>query len=313
VSSVSAAAKRASSQELASRALGDSALERQFAVTRRAVKQNLWTMVRLTPGDTLSLPYVLTSGAPPSSTREVVTALRARPLASASILAIIGLAATGLVLGIRRLPRGQAQRAPPGLLLFVLAVPVVHFALAVTLIAMSAQVWYWLPLLVGTVFGLALAASAQRLLARVVEFGFASVAIVGLVYTCALVLATGGLRSDYRGQSWLNGMYETAGFLAEHPDADQMLVGSFNSGLLGYVAPTRVVNLDGLANDWAFLEVARQRRIFEYLRANEFTHIAEIGHIELVMGRIGMPLSADTKVVFRSSVGGSFVFSLPGP
>ena len=65
------------------------------------------------------------------------------------------------------------------------------------------------------------------------------------------------------------------------PDA---VIGSWNAGELGYFAPQRVVNLDGLANDGDYLDFIRAAGdVRDYLEAEGITYIADYNGPNLTM------------------------------
>jgi hypothetical protein len=266
-------------------------------------------MARHTPGDLLSLPYVIESRTGPELRAEVVGTLRRQPLTTGLILAAVGLLALVFRAGVRRVPLGEPERPPAGLLLFLLGVPAFHFVLVVFTISEFAQLWYWLPLVVAGALAVALLGDRLPRVRPALEVGLAFFALTGLLYPVALLLATGGMGEDYRGNLWINGMHESAQFLEALPNRDEILVGSYNAGILGYVTTARVINLDGLANDWEYLDLATRGLAHEYVRDEGFTHIADFGKIAVVLKRLHLS-PAQVEVLFRSKVGASFVLKL---
>lgn len=302
-STVSAAAKQNHTQHVAAQHGG------RLTAARIGAEKHARMMARHTPGDALSLPYVIEARTSPEFRSEVWKTLRQHPVSTALLLGGVGLLAIGFRILMARVPPGEPERPGIGLLLFLLCVPVLHFAIVVLLISEFAQLWYWLPLLVGGAVALALLASRVPLARPVLESGLAFLAVMGLVYPITLLLATGGMNEDYRGNLWINGMHESAQFLETLPNRDEILVGSYNSGILGYVASARVVNLDGLANDWEYFDLATRGLSHQYVRDEGFTHIADFGRIAVVLQRLRLkPEQVD--ILFESRAGASFVLEL---
>ncbi|MEJ2745638.1 MAG: hypothetical protein P8123_08165, partial [bacterium] len=51
-------------------------------------------------------------------------------------------------------------------------------------------------------------------------------------------------------------------------------IGSFNSGILAYYCPQRVINLDGVVNGAAYKAIT-EGRIFSYMRDEKISHLVE--------------------------------------
>jgi len=78
-------------------------------------------------------------------------------------------------------------------------------------------------------------------------------------------------RSGIRG--WQIDMYRAAIWVKEHVPKEAR-IGSFNSGILAYYCPQRVINLDGVVNGSAFRAV-REGKIFSYVREQGIGYIVE--------------------------------------
>jgi hypothetical protein len=82
------------------------------------------------------------------------------------------------------------------------------------------------------------------------------------------------------------------------PDAR---VGARDAGLLGYLRPNPVLNLDGLANDDTFFEYLRSARVAEYIRKEDIRYLvnlAEPGAQDLMTHWFEDP---DLELLYRSS------------
>jgi hypothetical protein len=75
--------------------------------------------------------------------------------------------------------------------------------------------------------------------------------------------------------SWNDELYLAAEWLnANIPE--ETIVGSWNAGVLGYYSRQRVVNLDGLINDFEILPYLREGRIADYIRDQGIQYIADM-------------------------------------
>ena len=76
-------------------------------------------------------------------------------------------------------------------------------------------------------------------------------------------------------RSWDDASYRGAMWLAEHAPRDA-LVGSWNAGIVGYYAEQRVVNLDGLINDYELLESLEAGTLSEYVRKKRISYLSDM-------------------------------------
>jgi hypothetical protein len=77
--------------------------------------------------------------------------------------------------------------------------------------------------------------------------------------------------SGIRG--WQIDMYRAAVWTRDNLPKDAR-IGSFNSGILAYYCPQRVINLDGVVNGAAYKAI-KEGRIFSYLRSEKISHLVE--------------------------------------
>jgi hypothetical protein len=75
--------------------------------------------------------------------------------------------------------------------------------------------------------------------------------------------------------SWNDESYRAARWMAQNLPADAV-VGSWNAGVLGYYSMQRVVNLDGLVNDYALLPYLEQRRIDAYILREGVRYLSDL-------------------------------------
>jgi hypothetical protein len=84
--------------------------------------------------------------------------------------------------------------------------------------------------------------------------------------------------------SWNDELYDASRWLSDNLPADT-IVGAWNAGILGFYARQRVVNLDGLINNFELLPYLRDRRMGEYVRRE---HIAYLSDIDWEFPRYGV-------------------------
>ena len=75
--------------------------------------------------------------------------------------------------------------------------------------------------------------------------------------------------------SWNDESYMAAKWLSENIPEDA-IVGSWNAGVLGYYAKQRVVNLDGLINNYDFLPYIEQNRVSDYIRREGISYLSDM-------------------------------------
>jgi hypothetical protein len=79
---------------------------------------------------------------------------------------------------------------------------------------------------------------------------------------------------------WKNGMYPwqveqlMAADWTKKNIADDEWVGSFNSGIIGYMSEKRVINLDGLVNN-SVVPYLEQRRLWDYIRERDISYLID--------------------------------------
>ena len=74
-------------------------------------------------------------------------------------------------------------------------------------------------------------------------------------------------------RGWQIDMYRAALWVRDNLPKDAR-IGSFNSGILAYYCPQRVINLDGVVNGAAYKAI-REGRIFSYMKGEKVSHLVE--------------------------------------
>lgn len=158
----------------------------------------------------------------------------------------------------------------------------VHAALYLTLQS-SGPEYYFVPLVLSVAWSSAvmLRAIEQRLPPR------ARIAGAGILMALALAapLAAGAVLDRERPVvRWRLDRLQAVAWMNEALPADA-LIGSWWAGAVGYYSRLRVVNLDGLVNSPAFLDVLRGCRLGSYIRARGIAYMAD--YMTFAMVRTG--------------------------
>lgn len=180
--------------------------------------------------------------------------------------------------------------------------------MVVVLLGRHGGSWYWLFLAVGVAIVLAMVAARTHVAASVARWALCALSVTGLLYQPVLVLRCGALYHNYREHSWYSGSIE----VVEYTKANAVEIsaaGCFNAGFYGYIAPHRVVNLDGLVNNWELLEARKAGRVREYVLDQGITHISDTGSPPKYLAPMGF--SEDEYVLlFASPETGRFLVEL---
>lgn len=113
----------------------------------------------------------------------------------------------------------------------------------------------------------------------------------------------GTLRNQFIGQE---GMYQMAGWMSTHLPAGTS-VGVFNAGLEGYFSSVRVVNLDGLVNNSAFVAL-KNHELWKYLADQHIGYISDFDiyltyRYKPFLGGVEMPLTLTELVRIPAGTG----------
>lgn len=176
---------------------------------------------------------------------------------------------------------------------------IVHLILCSLLIPGHTGFWYWgleigaVAILCGRVF-----ARFSRARKPLVTFAVANtMASLVVVIVTATALARG--RFDDR-KSFGSAAIAVAEYLDRVVPPD-VPVGSCNGGIIGFVANRPVVNLDGLVNDWSYLEARRRGELRAWIRRRGIRYygdcVAQSARADYAQS-LGLSLN-EVKTVFR--------------
>jgi 4-amino-4-deoxy-L-arabinose transferase-like glycosyltransferase len=181
---------------------------------------------------------------------------------------------TGLALGLTLADGSRAARAWTAArlacvpLLAVLALLITHSFIRGTI-----KSWYLMPAaaVAGIFLGILCGAlDPDTLLSR--ARGRIALALVALVMLTGF--AYNGWTVWQRGMfAWQSEQVMAAEWLKENTDPD-VLVGSFNAGIIGYMSERKVVNLDGLVNN-SVVPFLEQRRLWDYIEQRDIDYLID--------------------------------------
>jgi hypothetical protein len=212
------------------------------------------------------------------------------------VLAILLVVFSLFVLWRRRrigMPRFSLSREMLFVLLFVTGITFLHTWLLFFQVGehwAGGLNWYYVPeYLLFTVFlGLLLHGCARLYNNERVIYQTASIGVMGLTLVSFAVMVNPyqppsrpiPLLYHYQATQWVNTNLSS-----------NSIIGSFNSGVVGYFSDAPVINLDGLMNDEEILQVIRgEKRIFDYVNQH---------HITVLMDYTSTDWSPDTGQNFR--------------
>lgn len=263
----------------------------------------------------VALPYMLITGETPHSDElgEVLHLLADHFVFWLTVmLGIAGISALVLLL----IGKDNKNDVPPfpmrGLLMgFLLGIPVVHILLVTQIIGKHAGSWYWLFFILGIGIALSLLAAKKGFIGFGARWILVFLALGGFSYNVSRVLRVGALSSTYEETSWYSSPMAVADYLHDNK-TPEMIVGCFNAGFFGYIAPVPVVNLDGLVNNWELLEARKKGEVRDYIQSQGITHIADVGSYEKYLSETGFS-TEESSLVYQSSETDGFLVKLPEP
>ena len=223
-------------------------------------------VARLSPAAVLAGPIALAGGDHPSAVDP------ARHRGGIALLAAVALF-LGWVLsrwtGRRLEPLAPAS---PDLLIILTLASALHAGAACVLLTGQSGPWYW-GLEVVTLVAAISYASARWQSARTVASVACGTSVVSMaMLAAALISARAAGRFDNRA-SFASVMLE-AGEALDARRGPNERAGSCNAGTLGFFEP-RVVNVDGLVNDWSFLEARRRGDVRGYLAREDVRWVVD--------------------------------------
>lgn len=177
---------------------------------------------------------------------------------------------------------------------FFLPFVVLHFIISVVLypnqILYAGVGWWFLPEYFLIFFMLAnlLISVWEGFRFRWLNYFFMIFLIVNMLLSNYFIIFNGTIYPDTKFSLVQMSKYEAARWINENTH-DMDILGSFNAGIVGYFSNRRVINLDGLVNDYNFLEYLKKGKLVEYVHANNIKYIADYGKIS----------DSDTSYAFR--------------
>lgn len=231
-----------------------------------------------TVGDLVTLPFTLLSGQLPYA-GEMGAVWHTLSSNWWKWLAItLPIVLVAVVLGYRGLyPQLRPKPYPPWeLAAYLVLVPLAHFLLVTTKLLHLGGLWYWLFIPPAAAYALALLAQQQNLISRLACIALCLIPLTGAITLPLIMARVGAFSSDYHEVHWYSGPQEAAAFLTQLQEP--AVVGTFNAGMMGYISPQPVVNLDGLVNNWELLNARKEGSVAQYVQKQGITHIIDFGN-----------------------------------
>lgn len=167
----------------------------------------------------------------------------------------------------------------------------------------QASTWYWLLLILSLFLLFAI------LSYRLGHYILCTIAFGGIVFQPFFIIYSGGLNKNYSQISWYSGPIEVAHYLNTHLEGKDR-VGSFNSGLLGFLTKKPlIVNLDGLVNNFELLEFRKQGKLREYIEKNDIQYLADFKPWKEFVESLGFKES-EVELIFHSLDTEAFVVKI---
>lgn len=191
----------------------------------------------------------------------------------------------------------------------LILLPYVHFFLIIFIITDQASTWYWLLFFLALLLSGTLFARQQQYLDNIYNFFLLAVAFMGVISQPLFIISSGALSNDYRQTSWYAGPRDVSAFLNKNLTS-QDRIGSFNAGLLGFLTTTpKVINLDGLVNNWELLEKRKNHQLREYIIENNIRYIADFKPWEKFLQELGFQAN-EAVLIYHSPLTDGFVVKL---
>jgi len=156
--------------------------------------------------------------------------------------------------------------------------------------------WYWVPEVLVGLFGAASLFFVVRQWLATRRYPLAAVATsVGYGACVLLFIADLALRWDHPRHRFLEEIYKQAMWIRESLPQDAVIA-AWDAGALGFISERRVINLDGLVNNFELQDYKRAGRLGEYLDKKGCQYIAQFffdnehdmgKELESIRGRLG--------------------------
>lgn len=171
---------------------------------------------------------------------------------------------------------------------YVLVFGVINAAISVfvypTEIATAIVRWWWaeneiiVVVIVATFVAASISFLAEQWVPGRLHLPLATAALVLLVAASAVQTARFYWDDSVQSRDWHRSfnddMYEAAKWLEANVPEDA-IVGSWNSGILGFYSRQNVVNLDGILNDYEIVPYLEERRIVDYIEREHIGYLSE--------------------------------------
>jgi len=204
-----------------------------------------------------------------------------KALGALMIVVLLGMLATTILIDRRRGHREHLQRSP----LILLAVASVFHFVNVS-VFLSWGVYWWHFTMYGLAIVIALAQMTYRITSgRPVLATAAIIVMVVLFIGGSITMKSRELNVRYQQHA---GWKQAAGWARHFTDKDAVMA-IVDAGLFGYYSERRVINLDGKANGYEFLEAVNADRVDAYLAGAGTTHIANL-RVDYRDGKYRIPI-----------------------
>lgn len=197
------------------------------------------------------------------------------------IVVLLAMLAITILIDRRRGHRERMSRSP---LILLTVASLLHFANVALFLGWGVYWWHF------TMYGLAIVIALAQVIQRITSgrpiLATASiVAMVGLLVGASIAMKSRELRIRYAQHA---GWLQAAQWAKHNTDPDAVLA-IVDAGLFGYYSERRVINLDGKANGYAFLEAVNNDSVDAYLAHAGTAYIANI-RADYQDGRYRIPI-----------------------
>lgn len=186
--------------------------------------------------------------------------------------------------GLRR--KVLQQLSPAAHLVIIPTLAVAAIVLAHSGVRWSLQGWYFAPVLYIAALYLGLAYRLGDASLATVGVGWLRTPAVALVLLALVLFGQIRLSEVWRAgyYPWQIGMYQEAQWLrknalrqAQDIPSEEWRIGVYNSGIVSYFSPVKIINLDGVANNAAYRALST-KGLAQYIKDQRITHLADYGY-----------------------------------